>query len=845
MPEEIENVIHVPFLKKFPTIPDNVYSHIFLVDENLEIPKDVLQAFLKKAKNDHSAIVLCAWRGSITNDFINEFLFSYDGAKVAVYGDIFAKDFIYNSKTLVNKFIKQIKTLGKIKVPGDGTDETTLVYFDDVVFGILETLFADKKESRIFYIFPKHKITLLSLAHMFQKKEPNLQIDFESYPEEKSASSFLPNQGIYILGDSYDVEDKIKKIEFEKIPAGELKEDEPHKEKKKHSLNFKIIVISVIFFFFIPLISTLAFAFIGLNSLLLLKNDFEKGNILSSKPIALFASKSFDIALSSSAFLFKEASFIGQGDRVNSFVDKIVFGKDISEGALLLVDSSEKFKNVFENMSKNPSADFLSASVELKSALFIYSKEKELGLIPKQITDRLNDLVNLSSATIDLWPDMFGFNTQKTYLVLFQNNMELRPGGGFIGSYGILSIKNGKVLSFKINDVYDADGQLKSHVEPPFPVRRFLPSIHWYLRDSNFDVDYSKGAVASAIFLNTEMHQSVDGVIAIDLSFVKNLISAIGPVNVVDYNQTVNSDNLFKITQDHAQSDFFPGSTQKKDFLRSLFTSIQNKISQNKNTSYASLAEVAVGSIYEKHILFAFNNVSEQAVFSVNGWASALVDERLSGDNLVNDFIGINEANLGIDKVNYFITRSLSQKINIENDGSVLDNLTLAFKNTAPKNLNGGVYKNYLRIILPLGAKITKIKIDNQEQKIISPITDPGVYEKKGFKAPDGLEVESQSEGGSTIYGFLIILQPQDLRTIDVSYTLPGKINLSKADYNYSLKIFKQPGIDSYPYDLSVNFPGNLKVLDAPTDVKISGQNVILSTQVTRDREINIHLSPK
>lgn len=845
LPQELENVIHVPYLKKIPTIPDNTYSHIFLIDENLEITKDVLQAFVKKAKNDNSELVLCVWKQYLTEDFVNNFLFSYDKAKIAIYGDIFANNFVYNPHTQINKYIAEVKTLGKIKVPGDGMAETTIVYFDDVVFGILETLFAERGESRIFYIFPKHKITLLSLAHMFQKKEPNLQIDFTSPSEVKKDNSFVPDQGIYILGDTYDIEDKIKKIEFEKISLGETKEEPAYKEVKKHRINFKVIFLAFIFFLLLPLMSTLIFSLIGLNSLLALKSDVEKGNIFSSKPAAIFASKSFNIALASSGLLLDEASFIGQEDNVNQLINKITFGNDISQAAFSLIDSSEKFKNVFSGVSKNPSSDFLGASVELKSALFLYNKEKELGLIPASITDKLSDLINLSSSTIDLWPDMVGFNGQKTYLVLFQNNMELRPGGGFIGSYGILTVKNGQVLSFKINDVYDADGQLKRHIEPPFPIRRFLPSIHWYLRDSNFDVDYSKGAVASAVFLNAEVHQSVDGVIGVDLSFVKNLIAALGPIKVQDYNQTVSSDNLFQITQDHAQNEFFPGSTQKKDFLRSLFSSIENKISSDKSISYLNVIQSLSNGIYEKHVLFAFNNINEQAVFSVNGWASALVDERPVNDSQVNDFVGVNEANLGVNKVNYYITRSLSQSIDIQNDGSVLDSLTLAFKNTAPKNSTGGVYKNYLRFILPLGAKITKITIDNQEQKIIQPVTDPGVYEKKGFKPPSGLEVDSQTESENTVYGFLVILQPQDLRTIDLEYSLPQKLNLSEADFNYSLKIFKQPGIDFYPYDLSVSFPNSLKVLDAPDDVKVSGQNAILSTQITRDREVNIHLAPR
>src|SRR3989344_5241553 len=114
--------------------------------------------------------------------------------------------------------------------------------------------------------------------------------------------------------------------------------------------------------------------------------------------------------------------------------------------------------------------------------------------------------------------------------------MELRPGGGFIGSYGLLTFSKGKITDFSIHDVYDADGQLKGHIEPPFPIRRYLPQIHWYMRDSNWDVDFAKAASTSAYFLNAETGKTVDGVIGVDLSFVKNLLSVTGPITVSDYN---------------------------------------------------------------------------------------------------------------------------------------------------------------------------------------------------------------------------------------------------------------------------------------------------------------------
>src|SRR5258706_13230411 len=130
--------------------------------------------------------------------------------------------------------------------------------------------------------------------------------------------------------------------------------------------------------------------------------------------------------------------------------------------------------------------------------------------------------------------------------------MELRPGGGFIGSYGLLTVDKGKIISFSIHNVSEADDQLKGHIEPPFQIRRYLNQQHWHLRDSNFDVDFLKDASQVAYFLQLETGQQIDGVIGLDLSFVKLVIQALGNVTVPEYAETITSDNFFQAAQSHA-----------------------------------------------------------------------------------------------------------------------------------------------------------------------------------------------------------------------------------------------------------------------------------------------------
>lgn len=845
-PEALENIVYVPFDKQFPTIPDNTYSHIFLIDEDSEIMKNALKPFLKKAEQDNSFLVLVANANLVEESFPLDFVSSYDKAKAVIFGDIFMQDSLYDLDSEINRYIAQIKASGRIDVPGDGTRLVGPVLFEDVVFGILETVFGTE-ENKIFYLFPKHRITLLSLGHIFQKIDPDLKIDF-SKDDKVVKTEFKPSvEGKYLLGESYDLPGKIKTIKFADIKIDRPLDEKPiARPKRGRKLQLKAFILALILLLLLPLITTVIFTGLGAGALLVTKNEIERGDFFQSKAAAMLAMNNFGVAGLSLQVLGDELSPVGLDSSLNVVSKDVNSGENISGALVSAVDAAEKMKAVLGGVSRSPASDFSIASMEIKSALYTYDNEKQVKLIPESLTTQLDSLTQVISSTIDFWPDALGFRGTRNYLILFENNMELRPGGGFIGSYGLLTLAQGKITGFKIYDVYDADGQLKGHVEPPYPIRRYLPLINWYLRDSNFDVDFSKGAVASAVFLNTEMHQAVDGVIGVDLSFVKNLLDVVGPVSVPDYNQIVTTDNFYQVTQSHTQDNFFPGSTQKKDFLTSFYNALQSKLTAQKSLSYLSLAQSFITSINEKHVLFAFNNSTEQAAFAVNGWSSSLINDSASNTSTVNDFVGINEANLGGNKVNYYIARSISQAVSLKSDNTIAESLIVSFKNSAPQGSgSSGVYKNYLRFILPLNATISDIQIDNQEQKIIPAITDPTVYEKQGFVPPTGLEVQRQDESDNSTYGFLINIQPQALKTIKVEYTLAQKINLAQPQFSYQLQIFKQPGVDFMPYTLALNFPANLKIVNANKDIQSSGQAAILSTQIEQDREVQINLAAK
>ncbi len=831
----LENIIHVPFVKTIPSIPDNIYSHIFLIDESLDVSEKIIQPFLKKAEKDNCEFVLVLGRNSLNKNIVNTVINSYNKSKVAILGDIFAKDKIYNIKNEINNFINEIKKNNIITIPGDGTREIFPVLFDDEVDSILEMVFGDFEKDKLFYLFSSQPVSLLKIASLFKKNNPEISLD---YIKEKSKQTnlVLLKEGRHLISEHYNLEEKIKKINFEIIKPSLIIEREK-KEDKTSMFNYFLFLLSFGFYIIVsPIIIVFILSLVGFICMFSIKNEIYSQNLSLLKSQAIISSNIFSNAQNTIPLVAKEFSFIGKEDYVLGFSEKIDQAKEISDLIISSTTSYEKTISIISNKSQNPESDFSYIFTESKKAYYSFQKLIQEGLVPSAIVNKFSDSLSIYSSTIDFWPNIFGFNDKKTYMVLLQNNQELRPGGGLIDSYAILDLDQGSIKNFKIYDVYEADKELKTHVEPPFAIRRYLPSVHWFLKDSNFNIDFSKGTVASAIFLSSEAHKNVDGIIAVDLSFIKSLLSVVGAVNVPAYNETITSDNLFQVTQKHTE----------KDFLRAVLNSLNFKISKSKDIQLLPLISAIVNSIDEKHMLFSFNDANMQTAFSLNNYSSSITDNRAVDINLINDTFGINEANLGENTINYFVTRSLSHKVIIGNDGSVKENAVITFKNSAKgNNLTIVNYKNYLRIILPIGANISSINIDNKKQNIVTAIEDPTIYEKKNFTPPVGLEVEKYNQGKNTVYGFLINVGPEELRKISIDYQLPQKVSVLSPEIKYDLKLFKQPGIDFLPYEFSLMYPKNLKIIDKVKDLKTRENESNFLEQVTRDREYSIKLGQK
>lgn len=372
---------------------------------------------------------------------------------------------------------------------------------------------------------------------------------------------------------------------------------------------------------------------------------------------------------------------------------------------------------------------------------------------------------------------LLGSEKPQKYLILFQNNMELRPTGGFIGSFGLVTFDQGRMSEIVVNDVYMADGQLKGHVDPPEPIRKHLGEGGWYLRDSNWDPNFPVSAVKAEWFLEKEIGQTVDGVLTIDLYFIKRLLTITGPITLPDFNLTVDSNNLYSLIQSEVEDEFFPGSIKKATILTSLSKSLIEEVETLESDKYAIFFKELYESLERKHIqLYLHDSNSQEAIRNL-GYAGDFDLSTDCGIRCIRDGYSLVDSNLGVNKSNLFIKRSHELNLSISKE-FIGHELLVNYENTAnPAIGNMGVYKNYARVLLPVGAKVGGVRL----------------YDVSG--AYSDLEYDLIDTDGRRELGFLVEVLPSTQKTLQIVWNMEDT-NLELGG-QYNLVVLKQSGTEA------------------------------------------------
>lgn len=740
-------------------------------------------------------------------------------------GDLFTGNAEQNS-VISNLVSGAIKTKS-ILLTGDDLVSVFPISVEDAEAGINHLLFSSEQKGKVYYLFYKHPQTIISAVHLLKRVEPDLEIKFGKGKKTFSQSPNLKEADEIIkfklLEEPYSIEhylhgfeNSVKRIidgtdNFIPKIAKKEKKQNFHPNLKNKFINFILFLLFVFMSYLILNLGVLAFSIFSFK---------QSVNSLQRNDFSSFTKYSTASHISLSVFDLPMETFS------QNFLPETLFEKYslFKKGVEISYIASKDYLMLNQNFEKNTLPDFQMLIPDINYMYFEIEKirlenKDQQKTIDKVFPKSYSGFITL----VQVLPEIFS-NSNKNYLMLFQNNAELRPTGGFIGSVAQINLSNNKISNFQIRDVYELDGQLKAHVEPHYIVRRYLQP-HLYLRDSNFSLNFEDSASTSALLYNLETKEKVDGVIAVDFEILKKYIETFGPIKLYDYNITLDSSNLFDFIESTIKKGNFAGSQEKKNILSSIFDQILINAKENPSIilkSFSLLPEL----FKEKYILFAFRDNSIQAPFNIYNLSDSYSDQRIKNNNTFYDLFSVNEANITSNKANLTLKRSIDYNIYL----SSKETTSSAILNIINDDKNSLDYFAYIRFVAPHGSKVNSVKIDGVEKKTVPAITDYKVYEKKGFKPPKELELEDSVYDNNQIFGLTTKVPKGKNQKIEIDYSnasiLPENLN------NYDLLFIKQPGTDPYALKVNLFYKNN------------SGSIITKSFNQTinSDQEINLNL---
>jgi hypothetical protein len=396
--------------------------------------------------------------------------------------------------------------------------------------------------------------------------------------------------------------------------------------------------------------------------------------------------------------------------------------------------------------------------------------------LPKQIV-QAQTMVRELKLISDAMTVFLGKDQLRNYLLVFQNDSELRPSGGFMGSVAEIRFLNGKIHSIYVppGGPYDLKSQLTARVQAPLPMHLINPL--WQFQDANWHADFSKTANSINWFWSKSGQPTLDGIVAVNASFMEKILSVIGPVEMPEYGKTITAENFYLETQKAVELEYDKTENAPKKFIGDMFDKILENTKNLSKEQWLMLAAISSEALDTKNIQIAMFNQDEEALIDQFGWGGSFKQTE-------GDFLAIVGANIAGQKTDLVVKESVLHEVTIDFDGSITNKVLLNRNHEGVKNeLFYGVRNvQYVRFYLPKGSEVLDAQgfLPPPENLFKKPLpTDPKdelleSIESTQKSGPNTTVITT--EGNHTVVGGWLQLDPGRSQDVMVSYRLPFNI---------------------------------------------------------------------
>ena len=492
-----------------------------------------------------------------------------------------------------------------------------------------------------------------------------------------------------------------------------------------------------------------------------------------------------------------------------AYLAVLIGGKD-SEKAGYLVDVLRAFHEKLEYAKEElTQANYYIKDVDSKD--FPQEFQKSIGSLSQKIPILLN-IIEIAKEYANISMILLGEQKPMRYLVLFQNSSELRPTGGFIGTYAILEVSNGKLQDLSVDGIYQRDGQLTVNVIPPEPFQHIATG--WSTHDANWFLDFPTSAEKISWFYEKTGGGKVDGVITLNIELIEKLFAITGDIPIDEYDLVLNAENFRDEIQYEVEVAYDKGLNRPKKIISDFTPIFLEKLSRAALEKNKEILSVITDSLEQKYVMFYFKDPKVQEFFENQDWSGNVKEN-------TGDYLAVVHSNIGGYKTDKFMEDEVKYSVEIKDDGSLIGNVEIK------RTHNGGGSKywwynrnniDYVKIYVPEGSRV----IDSSggaRRKAKNPVdysalnfyTDPHISSMESSMNYKGT-IDIFKETGKTVFATWLITNPKDTTEFSLRYELPFKVDFNNNAAKYNLYMQKQPGTKMKSF-VSVDYPNDWEVI--------------------------------
>ncbi len=430
-------------------------------------------------------------------------------------------------------------------------------------------------------------------------------------------------------------------------------------------------------------------------------------------------------------------------------------------------------------------------------------------------------------------PQLLGTSEARTYLLLMQNEDELRPAGGFLTGVARVMVEDGRIAHVYFENSAEVTDYQRPYPDPPDPLREIMGLDLWVFHDSNWSPDFPTSARQAVAFYQQRYATPIHGVLALDQEAFRRLMESLEPLAVESYPEPITAGNIIPALRQSRYNPPHPSPReawegQHKAFLEDVLTAAIHKVQeQPEQIDFAQLGLALITAFEERHMFaYALKDADMAALLHEAGWDGALYQG-------AGDYVMGVDANLGYNKVNAYVAESIAYTVDLRDSQQPQATLMLRYQHGGPqtnercyhfhKPVNftyaqrmRQCYWDYARVYVPEGSRLISA----------TPNPIPGRMLLTGKGRAGAAEI-LPNEASKSVFATFFVLPPGQRAETRFVYTLPPDVVEQSGDVvTYRLYIQKQGGKTEVPLSIHLSLPAGFEIEHSapmPTEQNSSG----------------------